>query len=274
MTFASIALSEREFGYFQRFIHDAAGITLSPVKRMLVAGRLAKRLQHHGLDSYEAYFRLLGSDKAPGEAQIAIDLLTTNETSFFREAEHFEQLREIAATVRGRTGGLRVWSAASASGEEVYSIAMTLADCLPARNWQVLGSDISTRMLDCARHAIYPLARSAQIPPHYLKRFCLRGHGPQEGSLLIDPALRRQVNFEQINLNEDLPLARLGSFDVIFLRNVMIYFNPHTKAEVVTRLLAALRPGGHLFIGHAESLHGVIAGLHAVAPSVYRYQPA
>lgn len=274
MTFASIALSEREFGYFQRFIHDAAGITLSPVKRMLVAGRLAKRLQHHGLDSYEAYFRLLGSDKAPGEAQIAIDLLTTNETSFFREAEHFEQLREIAATVRGRAGGLRVWSAASASGEEVYSIAMTLADCLPARNWQVLGSDISTRMLDCARHAIYPLARSAQIPPHYLKRFCLRGHGPQEGSLLIDPALRRQVNFEQINLNEDLPVSRLGCFDVIFLRNVMIYFNPRTKAEVVTRLLAALRPGGHLFIGHAESLHGVIAGLHAVAPSVYHYQPA
>ncbi len=274
MSCAAIAISEREFGHFQRFILEAAGITLSPVKRMLVAGRLAKRLHHYGLDSYEAYFHLLKSNKAPGEAQIAIDLLTTNETSFFREAEHFDHLREIARAAYGRAGGLRVWSAASSSGEEVYSIAMTLADCLPERNWQVLGSDISTRVLDCARHGVYPLARSTQIPPHYLKRFCLRGHGPQEGSLLIDPALRRQVNFEQIRLNEDLPLARLGSFDVIFLRNVMIYFNPRTKAEVVTRLLAALRPGGHLFIGHAESLHGAVAGLHAVAPSVYRYQPA
>lgn len=260
------ALSEREFGDFQRFIYEAAGIHLAPAKRALVAGRLRPRVARYDLDSYGDYFRLLSSGKAPGETQTAIDLLTTNETYFFREPKHFEVLRRVAEQARGKP--FRVWSAASSSGEEPYSIAMVLADVLGDGSWDVLGSDISQRVLERARRGHYPIARTAHIPADYLKRFCLRGTGPQDGSLLVDRALRGRVTFSQINLNA--PLPAIGSFDVIFLRNVMIYFNAETKRRIVARLLNQLKPGGLFLIGHSESLHLIDDSLEALAPAVYR----
>ena len=269
MQTAAIAISDHEFEKFQRFIHEAAGITLSPVKRALVGGRLAPRLRHHQLGSYDDYFRMLSSGHAAAEVQTAVDLLTTNETSFFREPQHFDLLRQLASAPRDtRQKAFRVWSAASSSGEEAYTTAMVLADTLPEGNWEVFGSDISTRVLERARNGQYALERSAQIPPHYLKRFCLRGKGAQEGTLLIDSALRRHVRFGRINLNDALP--DVGSFDVIFLRNVMIYFNEDTKRQVVARLIETLKPGGHFLIGHAESLNGLVDGLDFIAPAVYR----
>ena len=263
-------ITDTEFGRFQRFIFDAAGITLSPAKKALVCGRLSKRLQAHSLASFGAYFDLLSSGRAAGEVQTAVDLLTTNETYFFREPKHFELLRELATQARGRPQPFRVWSAASSSGEECYSIAMVLADCLDASptGWDILGTDISTRVLRRARTGHYPLERTRNIPPAYLKRFCLRGHGEQEGTLLVERALRNRVNFAQVNLNADLP--RLGSFDIVFLRNVMIYFNGDTKRQVVARVLSALKPGGHLFIGHSESLNDISTAVDQQAPSIYR----
>lgn len=261
-------ITDREFARFQRFILDAAGIALSPAKKALVCGRLAKRLKLHGLDSYEAYFRLLSDGTAPEETQVAIDLLTTNETYFFREPRHFELLRQLIADAQRRTDSFRVWSAASSSGEEAYSIAMTLADCLGDAPWEVVGSDISVRMLEHARRGHYVLERCRNIPHDFLKRYCLRGIGEQQGTLLVDRVLRNRVRFVQANLIAQLP--SLGSFDAIFLRNVMIYFDKETKRQVVGRVLPLLKPGGHFYIGHAESLNDIADGLRPLAPSSYR----
>ncbi len=261
-------LTDKEFGHFQRFIYDAAGITLTPTKKALVCGRLAKRLQAHALDSYTAYFELLKSGKDSAEVQTAVDLLTTNETYFFREPKHFEVLREVATSVRGRSQPFRVWSAASSTGEEAYSIAMVLADVLGDQPWEIMGSDISSRVLQRARTGHYPLERTRQIPQAYLKKFCLKGTGTQAGTLLVDRRLRARVQFTQVNLNTTLP--SMAPFDMIFLRNVMIYFNGDTKREVVNRIVTVLKPGGHFCIGHSESLNDITDALPQLAPSIYR----
>ena len=263
-----VAISDREFMQFQRFIYDAAGITMSNGKQALVSGRLAKRLAHYQLASYGDYLRLLESRAEPDELQVAVDLLTTNETYFFREPKHFALLRELAFDARAHGKALRVWSAASSSGEEAYSIAMVLAGVLGDAAWEVLGTDISTRVLQRARSGHYPMERASQMPQDYLKRFCLKGQGSEEGTMLIDRALRQRVQFQHVNLNE--PLPKVGCFDVIFLRNVMIYFNLETKRQVVARLLAQLRPGGYFLIGHSETLNDINDTLTAVAPSIYR----
>lgn len=266
------AISASEFASFQRFIFDIAGITMAESKKALVSGRLAKRLQHYALPSYDAYFRLLSDGQHAQEVQLAVDLLTTNETYFFREPRHFDLLREHARAARAdlRAGApFRVWSAACSSGEEAYSIAMVLADALGDAPWEVTASDISTRVLQRARSGHYPMERAAQVPQDYLRRFCLKGIREQQGTLLVERALRQRVQFRQVNLNTDLP-ADLGTFDLVFLRNVMIYFNGDTKRQVVARIAARLKPGACLLIGHAESLHEIAGTLQPVAPSVYR----
>jgi len=266
------AISGSEFASFQRFIFDIAGITMSDAKKALVSGRLAKRLQHYGLPTYDAYFRLLSDGAHPEEVQQAVDLLTTNETYFFREARHFDVLRQAAQDARPslRTGApFRVWSAACSSGEEPYSMAMVLADVLGDAPWEITASDISTRVLQRARTGHYPMARASHLPHAYLRRFCLKGIREQQGTLLVERALRQRVRFRQVNLNTDLP-GDLGTYDAIFLRNVMIYFNGDTKRQVVARVAARLKPGGHFIIGHSESLQDINDTLRPVMPSVYR----
>ncbi len=259
-------ISDLEFTRFQRFIHAAAGISLSPAKKMLVAGRLGKRLHACGVNSYGAYFELLSGGQAQEEVQTAIDLLTTNETYFFREPSHFDLLREVVAA-RPATP-FRAWSAAASSGEEAFSIAMVLADVLGSAPWEIVGTDISQRILARARTGHYPMERARQVPPDYLKRYCLRGQDEQAGTLLVDRALRQRVQFVHANLNDHLP--KLGMFDIVFLRNVMIYFDRDTKRSVVERLAQQIKPGGTLCIGHSETLNDVTDVLRSVAPSVYR----
>jgi len=265
-TMQDAALSDREFASFQGLIRQVAGISLAPSKKALVAGRLAKRLKHHGLDSYADYYRLLDAQR--DERQVAVDLLTTNETYFFREPKHFEFLRDRVLPQHPAERALRVWSAACSSGEEPYSVAMLLAEHLGGRPWEIFASDISTRVLERARHGVYALDSVRGMTTELLHTHCLKGTGSQEGSFAVDPALRRRVSFAQINLNTTLP--ELGEFDVIFLRNVLIYFEPSTKREVVARLQAKLRRGGYLFVGHSESLNGLADGLQTVVPAVYR----
>ena len=265
---AVATITDREFMQFQRFIYDAAGIFMANGKQALVSGRLAKRLAHYQLDSYGDYLRLLESRAQPAELQVAVDLLTTNETYFFREPKHFTLLRDLALDARDKGKALRVWSAASSSGEEPYSIAMVLADILGEAPWEVLGTDISTRVLERARTGHYPMERATQMPDAYLRRFCLKGQGSETGTMLIERGLRQRVQFQHLNLNQ--PLPKLGSFDVIFLRNVMIYFNLETKRQVVARLLSQLRPGGYFLIGHSETLNDINDTLTVVAPSIYR----
>lgn len=261
-------LSDHEFGEFQRLLYRLAGIHLSPAKKALVCGRLAKRLKHYSLGSYHEYLRLLDSGEQPGEVQTAVDLLTTNETYFFREPKHFEFLQERILPERRPGVPFRIWSAACSSGEEPYTLSMVLADQLGEAPWEIVASDISTRVLERARNALYPMERTRHIPERYLKEYCLKGVGSQDGSFLVDKRLRAHVSFRQINLNETLP--SMGDFDVVFLRNVMIYFNTDTKARVVERIAAKIKPGGYLMIGHSESLNGVTDVLKVVRPSVYR----
>lgn len=261
-------LSDREFQQFQSMIYDIAGISMSAAKKPLVSGRLAKRLKHHRVDSYGDYFRILMQEQQSGELQTAVDLLTTNETYFFREPRHFELLaKQILPGLKGRQM-VRVWSGASSSGEEPYSIAMTLAEHLGNQSWEVIGSDISTRVLEKARSGHYPMERTEDIPGHYLKKYCLKGVGSQEGTFIVEPGLRSRTRFMQINLNESMP--KLGEFDVIFLRNVMIYFDLDTKRKVIHRMLPFLKPGGYFLVSHSESLNGVTDALQMVKPSVYR----
>lgn len=261
-------LSDVEFARFQNWLQTTTGIFLSPAKKALVCGRLGKRLRQLELRTYADYFELIVGGKAPEEQQLALDLLTTNETYFFREARHFDYLRERILPARRAAGPLRVWSAACSSGEEPYSIAMLLADRLGDTPWEILASDISQRMLARCRRGHYPMDRARHVPPAYLKAYCLRGVGSQEGTLLVDRALQRRITFRQINLNEALP--GVGDFDVVFLRNVMIYFDVATKRRAVRRIAATLRPGGCLMIGHSESLNGISDELELVMPSVYR----
>lgn len=263
-----LSITDQEFTQFQRFIFEAAGISLSSSKKALVSGRLAKRLQQCQFDSYSTYFQLLTSGTAPDEVQTAVDLLTTNETYFFREPKHFEFLRQLAQVASRRSQPFRVWSAASSSGEEAYSIAMVLADCLESTPWEVIGSDISSRVLQGACSGHYCLQRTRNIPAPYLRRFCLKGIGPQQDTLLIERSLRNKVRFIQVNLNAVLP--ELGLFDVIFLRNVMIYFNDETKRQVVARVLSLLKPSGHFCIGHSESLNEISNAVQSLSPSIYR----
>ena len=261
-------IDDREFGQFQSWLYRAAGINLSPAKKALVAGRLFKRLKHYELQSYGEYFKLIMKDERKGELQVALDLLTTNETYFFREPKHFDFLRQQVLPKAAPGKVFRVWSAASSSGEEPYSLAMTLAEGLGTMPWEVVGSDISTQVLAKARSGHYAMGRAETLPQPLLVKYCLKGIGRQEGTFLIDKALRSRVNFVQVNLNETLPA--LGEFEVIFLRNVMIYFDQPTKAQVVARMLPLLKPGGYLIISHSESLNGVNDTLKLVAPSIYR----
>lgn len=261
-----VSISDNDFARFQQMIFSIAGISMTSTKKALVAGRLARRLKHHGLECYGEYFKLLS--QKPDEMQVAVDLLTTNETYFFREPKHFDFLRDRILASHPPGTPFRVWSAACSSGEEPYTLAMVLAEGLGTAPWEILGSDISTRVLDKARTGLYPMERIRGIPSALLRAHCLKGVGSQEGSFMIDPVLRRHVRFAQINLNE--PLPDVGMFDVVFLRNVMIYFQTETKRQVVARLLTKLRPGGYFIVGHSESLNGLSQGLETIAPSIYR----
>ena len=261
-------ITEEEYAHFQQFIYQAAGIDLGPTKKVLVAARLAKRLRHHRLNSFEQYYHLINGNTYPQEKQIAIDLLTTNETYFFREPAHFDFLRnKILST--WKSGRLfRAWSAASSTGEEPYTLAMVLADKLGMTPWEIIASDISTRVLEAARKGHYAMVRTEGIPKDFLRKYCLKGKGSQEGTLLIDRKLREHVHFRQINLNQ--PLPDIGQFDIIFLRNILIYFDQSTKQAMVKRILQQLKPGGHFFIGHSETMKGINNSIKLVAPTIYQ----
>ena len=263
-----VTITDQEFRKFKGMIYELAGITMSTAKKSLVAGRLAKRVKHYELGSYDDYYQMLMRKDAEAERQMAVDLLTTNETYFFREPKHFDFMRDKVLTKRVPGRPFRLWSAASSSGEEPYSLAMLMADVLGEAPWEIVASDLSTRVLERARSGVYPMERAEDIPKHYLSRFCLKGTGAQDGRFMVTRELRSRVQFRQVNLNESLP--KLGEFDVIFLRNVMIYFDLETKRQVVARMLPLLAKGGHLIVGHSESLNGVTNDLQVVVPSVYR----
>jgi len=259
-------LTNSEFEQFRKMIYDTAGINLSDAKKTLISSRLAKRVKHFGLTSYAEYFKLV-KNNVQDEYQTAVDLLTTNETFFFREPKHFDFLRDRVLP-EWCSNPKRVWSAASSTGEEAYTLSMVLAEYSPTKAWEIVGTDISRRVVEQACTGQYPMTRAEGIPPHYLSKYCLKGIGSQAGTFIVCEELRARIKFLHANLKSDL--SKLGNFDLIFLRNVLIYFDMETKQQVVTNLLRHLKRGGYLIVSHSESLNGVTQDVNLVVPSTYR----
>jgi len=271
-------LSEREFAQFQKLIYGKAGIYLAPVKKTLLEARLTRRIKQLGNKSFTEYLHRVVDDPEGAEMIQLLDRVATNETHFFREPRQFEFLeQEIfprwaaqdAAGSRPRL--IRVWSAGCSTGEEPYSIAMTLLDHFPpSAGWQVeiLATDLSSRVLDSARKAVWPITKSMEIPHGYLKRFMLKGSGAQADNMKAGPEILSVIRFERLNLNEEIH-SIAGRFDLIFCRNVLIYFDAQSRGRVIGRLLDQLAPSGYLFLGHAETLNGVTERVRSIMPTIY-----
>jgi chemotaxis protein methyltransferase CheR len=273
----SPVLSDRDLAFVVKLVYERAGIRLHDGKRELVAARLQKRLRHHGLDSYKEYLELLQQDGSGDEMVAFLDALATNHTYFFREEQHFDFVRTtLVPELLARPGRACIegWSAACSSGEEPYTLAMTLAEALPdgPEGFRLLASDLSTKVLATARSGVYKMERVKDLPLNVLRRHFERGTGAQAGLARVVQPLRQRVEFAQLNLLEIGDLGR--RFDFIFCRNVMIYFDRAVQQRVVTMLERHLRPGAYLFISHSESLNGITHGLRWVAPAVYQRRPA
>lgn len=264
-------VSSENFCFMRELMQREAAIVVEPGKEYLIETRLAPIATERHFESVNDFIdhlrRCAAGDPIRTEA---ISALTTNETYFFREPQHFEHLKRVLAERRtaGASGDFRVWSAASSSGEEAYSIAMVLGEHFGLRGWQIIGTDLSTTMVDVARRGLYPLERARLTPTPLLKRWCLKGQGDNTGKLMVIQELRQHVQFECANLTRTLP--EIGQFDIIFLRNVLIYFDAETKRAVIDRVVATIKPGGILFMGTAEGRAHAESGLESLVPGAFR----
>lgn len=264
---AAIPISDHEFSQLQQLIYQIAGITLGEHKKTLVTSRLGQRLEFHGLSSWADYYRMVIQPQACEELQILIDLLTTHETYFFREPTHFDFLTQTLLPQHPLGQPFDIWSAAASSGEEIYSLCFALADTLGIdAAWSVTGSDISTGTLTIAEKGEYRLKRTRGMPESYLRKYCLQADDAD--LFAIDPKIKNHTRFRCINLNRALP--NMPPYRVIFLRNVMIYFDVPTKTRVIERLQRQLLPGGYLIVGLAESLIGIPTALKHIGASIYQ----
>lgn len=269
-------ISDSEFAWLRDLIHAHTGIALSQHKRALLCSRLGKRLRHHGLHRFADYYHLL-TENDPGGAELVemVNAITTNKTDFFREPHHFRFLEThlYPRARQRRPTYLRLWSAGTASGEEAYTLAMTLRAAFPAESGadiRILATDIDTHVLEHAAHGVYTEEQAARIPPALLHRYFRRGLGANAGHVKTKPELQKLIRFRHLNLMDD-PWPMHGPFDAIFCRNVIIYFDRDTQRQLIARFVRLLRPGGYLVLGHSESIHDPGAGLLHVGQSVYQY---
>ncbi|MFM8892201.1 MAG: CheR family methyltransferase [Planctomycetia bacterium] len=276
LPFSDPPLSPAAYRFLADLVYRQSRIRLGADKQALVAGRLGRRLETLGCGSFEEYCGLLESPGGEDEISLLVDLISTNHTHFFREAAHFDILAErvlpaVAARAVAEDRDIRVWCAAAASGEEAYSLAIVLAEFCgtrPAPGWRVFASDISRRMLDVCRKGIYEADKVNLPDPALLPRHFLNGVGERQGFYRVKADLRRRVTTAHVNLFQaDYPVPR--GLDVVFCRNVMIYFDVESRRALVERLYEQLAPGGYLFVGHSESLLGLGHGFRPAGPSVY-----
>ncbi|PWC17444.1 protein-glutamate O-methyltransferase CheR [Brenneria corticis] len=262
-----LPLSDVHFRRISQLIYQRAGIVLADHKREMVYNRLVRRLRLLGINDFGQYLALLESDPNSAEWQAFINALTTNLTAFFREAHHFPILAEHA---RQRPNGYTIWSTAASTGEEPYSLAMTLAEVLGNRvsGCQVWASDIDTQVLEKATAGVYRQEELRSLSPQQMQRFFLRGTGPHSGLVRVRPELAAMVHFQQLNL-----LAPEWSvpapFDAIFCRNIMIYFDKETQERILRRFVPLLKPGGLLFAGHSENFSQISREFYLRGQTVY-----
>lgn len=262
-------LGEKEFALARQLIAEYAGIKLSDHKRYMVHNRLQRRLRARGMQSFAAYLDLVQRDPA-GEREAFVNALTTNLTAFFREPHHFELLRARAQSHRARERRpLRVWCSACSTGEEAWSIAMTLREAGCAA--EILASDIDTDALETASAGLYPMERAESLPAERLRAHLLRGTGSNDGWVSVRPELRGMVKFMQLNLQSQWPA--LEPFDAIFCRNVVIYFDRDAQKKLLARFTTVLRPHGLLAVGHAESFPATHPAFRACGRTAYDYVP-
>jgi chemotaxis protein methyltransferase CheR len=267
-------LSDRDLANITRIVYEQSGIRLNPEKRALVTARLQKRLKEGGFRSYREYVSFVCSDASGAEMTALVDAIATNHTSLFRESQHFEFLRSVVVpplAARPDRRQILGWSAACATGEEPYSIAMTMFELLgedARQHVRLLASDLSTKALAAAETGIYKEERIEHLPVSLQRKYFERGVGSQLGFVRVAPSIRRAVEFHRANLLEAPPAGL--PFDFVFCRNVMIYFDRAAQQRVVESIERRLARGGYLFISHSESLNGIRHGLTWVAPAVYR----
>lgn len=272
-------LSQRDFDRLAAFIQDYSGIKMPMSKKTMLEGRLRRRLRSHGLATFDAYCRFLFDDGGlEDEAPHLIDVVTTNKTDFFREPEHFDFLMShllpaMLGDGRGRASTpIKIWSAASSTGAEAYTLAMLMAEArrrVPDLTTYILGTDICHDVLSTAVDGIYPEAMLDPIPEELRRLYTRRGRGRARGQFRMAPELRAQVHFGRLNLmDSSFPVDR--DMDLIFCRNILIYFDKPTQQRVLERLTEHLRPGGHLVLGHSESFSGRSLPLKQVVATVFR----
>jgi chemotaxis protein methyltransferase CheR len=273
-------LSARDFKRIADLIGQEVGIKLPPTKRLMVEGRLRKRVRALGLGSLDDYGTyLFQRDGLAVERPFLINAVTTNKTDFFREPEHFDLLEErlvpdlVELRRSERKPLLKIWSAASSTGAEAYTLAMVLADLAAQRQdfrFAILGTDISTSVLEQGVRAVYPTELVAPVPQGKQQRYLMHGRKPgARPEIRIVPELRRLVRFDRLNLmDQSYPFDH--DVDVIFLRNVLIYFDKADQEKVILRLVSHLRPGGYLILGHSESMIGTAVTMRQVAPAVFQ----
>jgi len=269
MSFAELKISPHEFSHLSSLVKERFGIVLE-TKETMVSARLSKKLRELNYRSFKDYYKHVCSDSSGTALKDMVDALTTNFTSFFREHEHFDLLRDKVVTEHKAHDPLRVWSAACSTGEEPYSIVITLLEALgdSGRSIEVVASDVSTRALKRAAEALYQADQVATVPKALLRKYFLKGEGQWTGWYRVKPLVRDLVHFRHTNLMDTLP--KQAPFSVIFCRNVMIYFDRAGQESVVNRLAPLLQPNGYLFIGHAEGLAGVTHPLRYIQPAVYK----
>jgi len=258
---------------FHRFCahaHEQAGISLGPNKEALVTARVGKRMHALGLPDERSYLDYLEADQTGEELIQFLDVISTNHTAFFREPDHFERLRHLVFEwVNSGRRRLRIWSAASSTGEEPYSIVMSVLDVLGGANvdFKVLATDISTRVLSAAERGIYSHEKIEALPRPYLTRFFVRDN-TSPPSYQVSPETKQHVVFRRLNLSRP-PFPMKGPFDIIFCRNVLIYFDQPVRQRLLSAIQGLLRPGGWLFLGHTETLTGISSRFRVVRPSVF-----
>lgn len=272
----SVELSAKDFNQFRALVYEKCGINLGEGKKDLVRARLSKRLRKLGIESFRDYYKMVTEDSSGHELVCLMDAISTNLTSFFREKKHFDFmsdniLPDFMNSGKARPSSeFRVWSAGCSSGEEPYSISISINDYAEktgAFPYRILATDISTKVLDKAAAGVYDFERIKGLNPVLRNKCFLKGHSSMDGSVKVKPFIKKPITFKRFNLMDSFPFREY--FDLIFCRNVMIYFDKKTQEQLVKKYHDSLRPGGYLFIGHSESLMGISHNLNYVQPTIY-----
>jgi chemotaxis protein methyltransferase CheR len=272
--FNNIELKQSEFDRLSNYIFSNYGIKMPPAKKVMLQSRLQKRLRHLNIDNFKSYIDFVFSKDGEQEIIHMMDVVSTNKTDFFREPTHFEFMKEIILPeiYANKQSDLKIWSAGSSSGEEAYTITMVMEEYIAKNghiNYQILGADISTDMLQKAVNGVYKLEKIVTIPESLKKKYFLKSKDPQKKLVRVKPQLRTKVKFFRLNLMDSVYNAPKG-FDIIFCRNTLIYFERDTQEKVINKLCSHLKPGGYFILGHSESITNMNVPLENIKPTIFR----